>query len=74
MKETQKSFQDGVCETCKCPYGCKGLFHEVGSFTPYALNSNIWVTPTGLIVEQSWLQGTKMCISGLIPTGPSVLE
>ena len=51
-----------------------GLYHEVGSFTPYALNSSIWVILTSLITEQSWLQRTKMRITGLIPTGLSGLE
>ena len=53
---------------------CKGVYHEVGSFTPYTLNSNIWVIPTGLIAGQSWLQRTNKYISGLIPMGSSVLE
>ena len=53
---------------------CKGVYHEVGSFTPYTLNSNIWVIPTGLIAGQSWLQRTNKYISGLIPMGPLVLE
>ena len=56
------------------PDGYKGVYHEVGSFTPYTLNSSYWVILTGLITEQSQLQRTKMYISGLIPTGPSVLE
>ena len=56
------------------PDSCKDVHHEVGSFTPYALNSNIWFIPTGLIAEQSWLQRTKMYILGLIPLGPLVLE
>ena len=56
------------------PDGSKGIYHEVGSFNPYVLNSNIWVTPTGLIAEQSRLQRMKTYISGLIPMGPSVLE
>ena len=47
---------------------------KLGVFTPYALNSNIWVILTGLIAEQSQLQRTKMSILGLIPMGPSVLE
>ena len=37
---------------------CKGVYHEVGSFTPYALNSDIWV----------------MYIFDLILTGHLVLE
>ena len=56
------------------PDGCKGIYHEIGSFTPYVLNSNIWVILTGLIAEQSQLQRTKMYILGLIPMGPLVLE
>ena len=58
----------------QAPDGCKGIYHEVGSFTPYALNSSIWVILTGLIAEQSQLERTKMNISGLIPRGPLVLE
>ena len=56
------------------PDGCKDIYHEVESFTHYALNSSTWVILTGLIAEQSQLQRTKIYISGLIPTGPSVLE
>ena len=56
------------------PDGHKDVYHEIGSFTPYALNSNIWVIPIGLIAEQSCLQSTKMYILGPIPMGPSVLE
>ena len=56
------------------PDGCKGVYHKVGSFTPYALNSSIWVILTGFVAEQSRLQRTKMYLSGLIPMGPSVLE
>ena len=56
------------------PDGYKGVYHEVGNFSPHVLNSDIWAIMTGLIVEQSRLQRTKMYISGLIPMGPSVLE
>ena len=35
------------------PDGREGVYHEVGSFTPHALNSSIWVTPTGLTIGQS---------------------
>ena len=41
------------------PDGCKGVDHEVGSFTHSALNSDIWVTLTGLIAEWSQFQKTK---------------
>lgn len=56
------------------PDGYKGVHHEVGSFTPYTLNSGICVILTGLIAEQNGLQRTKMYKTGLISMGHSVLK
>ena len=56
------------------PDVCKGMYHEIRSFTLHALNLNIWVIPIGFIAEQSQLQRTKMYILGMVPTRPSLLE